>query len=114
MALNQSLDVTTSSRLNGILRNVVLGLFVAVGVFTVAAGAYLNVEYASTMPRSPQPSVGRIYKVFVNHGTTVYINKQEFERLNFVDRYLGSTFGLCLLVICFLTIRKRRLLTGRW
>lgn len=114
MALNPSLDVTTSSRLNGILRKVVLGLFVTVGVFTIVAGAYLNVEYASTMPRSPQPSVGRIFKVVVNHGATVYINKQEVERLNFVDHYLGPTFGLCLLVICFLKIRKRRLSTGRW
>ena len=64
-------------------------LFVTVGIFTVAAGAYLNVEYASTMPRSAQPRVGRIFKVVVNHGTTVYINEKDFDKLNLVDLYLG-------------------------
>jgi hypothetical protein len=114
MALKQSSDPATPSRLSGILRKIVLGLFVTVGIFTVAAGAYLNVEYASTMPRFPQPRVGRIFKVVVNHGTTVYINKRDVDKLNFVDLYLGLGFGFCLLVVCLLRIRKRRLLTSRW
>jgi hypothetical protein len=60
---------------------------------------WIHIDYAATMPAAPEPTSGRIYRLVVNHGTVVYVNKQEFTRaefafneLYFVELFVFSAF----------------------
>lgn len=71
----------------------VLGSIVAVG--------YIHFSYDASMPRSPQPSEGRVYCLTVNHGDRVYVNQYELNRANFVFHDI-SVLGLaCVLALVF-------------
>jgi hypothetical protein len=89
------------------MRNVVLGLIGCVVLFTVLAGVYLDVRYAYTMPREPQPQFGRVFRVVVNHGTVVYVNKEEFDRMNFIEYDLMPISGVGALVAYFIKTHKK-------
>ncbi len=52
------------------------------------------------MPRTADPASGRIYQLKVNHGTLVYVNKQEFafaSNLFGVTGWLGPMLAVVLL-----------------
>jgi hypothetical protein len=63
------------------------------------AGVYIHLSYAASMPRIPDPITGRVIRITVNHGTVVYVTRQEFERAEWVfgtGAYLTFAAGLLL------------------
>lgn len=84
--------------------------------FGLAATIYIPIHYAAVMPRSPQPETGRIYRVTAQYGAVVYVNKQEFDRLEFVryDLWIASAVGMLALFLIamrlgwFENLRKRK------
>ena len=87
------------------LRILLLGTF----AFTIAANAYVDSEYAYNMPESPQPASGRIYRIMVNHGSIVYVNKRELARAHFVFHDLFNVGTASFFLAFFLTGDLRRL-----
>jgi hypothetical protein len=62
-------------------------------IFTVSFCVMLNLEsfYTWERPLSPQPELGRVFPILVNHNKTVYVtaeDKQWFELT-----YLGMAIG---------------------
>lgn len=51
-------------------------------------------ESGTSMPRTPQPDVGRIYPLTMNHGTHVFVSRSELNRADFI---LNKVFfvGVC-------------------
>lgn len=76
---------------------------------TLAANVYIDLDYAYTMPKSPQAGSGRVYRIMVNHGTLVYVTRQEFARANFVFHDLFNVGTFCFFSIFFLTVDLREL-----
>jgi len=69
-----------------------LAIFLAV-IFLVAAaaGIYIHIHYSDVMPHSPQPQTGRVYRMVVNHGTVIYVNKQELDRADTLKGFLSCS-----------------------
>jgi hypothetical protein len=92
-----------------------VSLVFGMGFFGLAASIYIPIHYAAVMPRSPQPETGRIYRVTAQYGAVVYVNKQEFEWLDFVkfDLWIASAIGMLALFLIgmgldwFENLRKR-------
>lgn len=83
------------------LKSAVVGLLVA-GVFvSVLAFAYIHFSYDTSMPRVPDPADGRIYRLVVNHGDLVYVNRQELDRADFVFHYAFGLGLVCVLGLAF-------------
>ncbi len=51
------------------------------------------------MPNAPQPEVGRVYRISVNHGAVVYVTKEEYEKTQFA---FNEVFWVA--VACFVGI----------
>jgi ammonia channel protein AmtB len=82
---------------------VTLGLIFSLAVLSIV---YIHLSYGIKMPREPQPQAGRIFQISVNHGTLVYVTKEELDRAKFVFRsmpYVGlfcfAAFGLITIYI---------------
>ena len=54
---------------------------------------YLINEYGRTLPRKPQPSIGRTIKLN-NHGTVVFLTREEDSRLTWLFTG-GMACGIC-------------------
>ena len=67
----------------------------------VAWQIWIHVSYGARMPASPQLAEGRIYRIVVNHGTTVYVNEEEFKRANFAFNQMLIIEG-CAFAVGFL------------
>jgi hypothetical protein len=74
----------------------VLGLFFSLALLSVV---YIHISYGSRMPRAPQPQVGRVFEINVNHRTVVYVTKEEFDQAKMI-------FGTMpyLAIFCFAAI----------
>jgi hypothetical protein len=68
------------------MKKVLIVLAASICFFTVGGGVYIDVHYSAVMPGSPQPSTGRIYRMVVNHGYVVYVNKRELEWADFFEK----------------------------
>ena len=82
-------------------------LLVGTVVFTFAAEIYIRIRYAAVMPRSPEPQTGRVYRTMVAWGNVVYVNKQEIERVDFVNYDLMSVSGIFMLLLYYLKARLK-------
>jgi cell division protein YceG involved in septum cleavage len=85
--------ITSRDRMK-LARQTLIVLLVVTVFASVLTCAYIHISYGSSMPRTPQPEVGRIYPLRVNHGTLVYVNRQELDRANFVFHPV-FLFGMC-------------------
>ena len=45
---------------------------------------WIHQSYGAHMPASPQPALGRVYSVTVDHGAIRYVTKEEFDRADFI------------------------------
>jgi hypothetical protein len=54
---------------------------------------YIHTTYLSSMPRTPQPDVGRVYPVLVK--ATVYVNRAELDRANFALKTVPIIGACC-------------------
>jgi hypothetical protein len=70
----------------------ILGILFCVAIFSTV---YIHLSYGAKMPKDPQPEVGRTYQITVNHGTRVYVTKQELERAEFVFRTMPYVAIIC-------------------
>jgi hypothetical protein len=50
------------------------------------------------MPRAPQPQTGRIYAIPAQYGGTIYVNRAELDRRNFVATYFFPAFGVVMVL----------------
>ena len=74
------------------------GLLLAVAFTTITASFYIEFRYPAVMPRSPQPENGRVYPMkFKGHGT-VYVDKKELDRSDFVEYRLMPLFGVSMML----------------
>src|ERR1700733_13906081 len=92
---------------SGVAKRTVVSLLVATVLFTVAAEIYIRVHYAAVMPRSPEPQTGRIYRTMAAFGTAVYVNKQEIDRVDFVNYDLMSVSAIFMLLLYYLKARLK-------
>ena len=58
-------------------------LIAAIALICIFSGVYLDYHYVYTRPPTPQPEIGRIYKLNV-HGTIAYLTKEEDLQLNYL------------------------------
>jgi biopolymer transport protein ExbD len=60
---------------------------ILLSVFFISLFAHVGIElsYASNKPRSPQTETGRVLRISINHGSTVYVNPEELQRLHSVQ-----------------------------
>jgi hypothetical protein len=89
---------------SGIAKRVVVSLLVGTVLFTVGALIYTSVHYASAMPQYPRPETGNVYRVTAANGTTVYVNKREFDWNNFICYDLMGLSGIFMLVLYYLKV----------
>jgi hypothetical protein len=66
------------------LRKLVISLLAAVTIPCGIWPIYLDTKLAYTMPTSPQPDQGRIYRLVVHHGSVIYLNEKEFRQADLV------------------------------
>ena len=59
-------------------------VLISVFIVAVLSTIYIHLDYASRMPSAPRPEVGRIYRMTVNHGTVVYVTRDEFKRAHVI------------------------------
>jgi hypothetical protein len=83
---------------NKVAKTVVTTYLVALCFLTVISGLYIEFHYSAVMPRSPQPEAGRIYPMWFKSGGTVYVNRKERDRSDFVNYRLMPLFGLSMLL----------------
>ena len=72
-------------------------LVVFFGCLLANVGTELN--YAWYLPHSPRPESGRVFRVTINHGTRVYLTKQELDPLHFVHGPLFAVMSADFAVI---------------
>jgi hypothetical protein len=73
-------------------------LAISTAFIALAANLYIPFHYAAVMPRSPQPQTGRIYAIPAQYGGTVYVNRVELDRRNFVATYFFPVFGVVMVL----------------
>ena len=76
-------------------------------IITFACGSwvtYIHLNYAYTMPYSPQPQIGRVHRIVVNHGYVVYVTAEEFKRADFVLHQVFWIGFYCTLVLMILVV----------
>jgi hypothetical protein len=94
---------------NPLARRALVVFLAAVFVVAVAAGIYIHIHYSNVMPHSPQAQTGRVYRMVVNHGTVVYVNKQELKGAHFVFYDLFTVGVVCFGLLVLLRIRFKKL-----
>lgn len=79
-------------------------LLVCVFIISLILIIYLDVNYSYEKPHSPQVEVGRIYELNINHGSIIYVNREELEKRNFVT-YFFVFGGFCAGIAALLNIK---------
>src|ERR1700732_2076667 len=83
-------------------RQTLIVLLVVCVLASIRIFTYIHLSYGASMPRTSEPDVGRIYPLRVNHGTLVYVSREELDRANFVFHtvfFLGACSVLALAFI---------------
>lgn len=72
-----------------------------VSIFFISLFAHVGIElsYASNKSRSPQTETGRVFRITINHGSTVYVSQEELQRLHSVQ-----TTAVCAMLASFVGI----------
>ena len=68
-------------------------LLAAVFIGSTAAAIWNDADYASHKPRQPDPAAGRVNRIYVMHGTEIWVSQTELVRRNRVMRLFDM--GLC-------------------
>jgi hypothetical protein len=102
------------NRLSNALKVVLLCLVIGLGAFTGSATFYIRFHYAEVMPRSPQTETGRVFPLPAQYGGTIYVNKTELERQQFIEYTLTNASILLAVLYVFLGVRLRWWPTGRF
>jgi hypothetical protein len=87
-------------RSSKLLRTLVLATCFGTVFIALFSELYVEFHYAAVMPRSPQPATGRVYAIPAQYGGTIYVNKIELDRRNFVRDDLAP-ISLIAVVLCF-------------
>ncbi len=58
-----------------------------ISIFFISLFTHVAIElsYASYKPRFPQAETGRVIRITINHGSTVYVSREELRRLSSVQ-----------------------------
>jgi hypothetical protein len=58
-----------------------------ISIFFLSLFTHVAIElsYASHKPRLPQAETGRVIRITINHGSTVYVSEEELRRLTSVQ-----------------------------
>ncbi|PYT92550.1 MAG: hypothetical protein DMG36_14415 [Acidobacteria bacterium] len=89
-----------------IFRILTIGLLGGLPIVTVLGGFILLSYYSMFMPRSPQPEIGRIYRMRgPQYGNWVYVNEKELGRWNFIENDMGPVSVACAVIL--LVVGKR-------
>lgn len=99
--------MTSAKGQNKFTKTVFMCLVIALGLSTLISELYFEFHYSAVMPHSPQPEIGRIYPQWFKSGGTVYLNRQERDRINFVEYRLMPAFGLTMLLGFGIGVRQR-------
>ena len=103
------MSVTDFLSHNSLARRALVIFLAVIFLVAAAAGIYIHIHYSDVMPHSPQPQTGRVYRMVVNHGTVIYVNKQELDRADFVFYDLFSVGVVCFGLLALLRIRFKKL-----
>jgi hypothetical protein len=83
---------------NKLARIVSTTLFLAIAFFTITSAFYIEFHYPAVMPRSPHPETGRIYPIRFKGQGTVYVNREELDRSDFVEYGLMPLYGVMMML----------------
>ena len=75
------------------VKKILMILLLGIWIFSLSYRTYLFSEYGHTLSQVPLPNVGRIIPLN-NHGTIVYLTKQEDSQLNWI-LIGGMACGIC-------------------
>jgi hypothetical protein len=81
------------------LRKALISVLIIIFFLCMGWGVFIHLFYAYSMPRSPQPQLGRTYQMTVNHGYVVYVTEMEFRRADFALHELIWIGMACLVLI---------------
>jgi hypothetical protein len=67
-----------------------------ISIFFLSLFTHVGIElsYASYKPRFPQAETGRVIRITINHGSTVYVSQEELRRLSSVQAIAVSAMVL--------------------
>ena len=83
--------------------------FCAPGAIAGAYLFYLHGTYAETMPRHPQPAIGRTHMIYAMHSRR-YVTEAEAARLTGAER-VPVVFVVAYVGVAYLLYRRAR---GKW
>lgn len=67
-----------------VARKCVIGVLIALFLAGLVSQIYIDLSYWSNMPRTPDRVAGRVFHIYVNHHTLVYVTRRELDRAKFV------------------------------
>lgn len=91
-------QMVTDRMRNKFTRIVFTSLLFAIAFLTLASSFYIGFRYSVVMPRSPQPETGRIYPMRFKGAGTVYVNRDELGRSDFVEYRLMPLFAVTMML----------------
>lgn len=74
----------TSRKAGNWIRKSVIGLLIVVFCAGLLSNVYIDLSYWANMPRTPDAVTGRVFDIYVNHHTLVYVTRGELDRAKFV------------------------------
>jgi hypothetical protein len=83
---------------NKFTKVVLTSLLLAVAFLTLTSAFFIEFRYPAVMPRSMQPETGRIYPMRFKGQGTVYVNREELDRSDFVEYRLMPIFGVTMML----------------
>ena len=85
-------------------RKYVMSALLLVFFAGLLSDTYTHLSYWANMPRTPDPATGRVFHIYVNHHTLVYVTERERDRAEFVFTFVGyGTFAVAVL-LAFATV----------
>jgi hypothetical protein len=81
------------------LRKTILALFLGAFAVWVAIAVWIDGSYFSRLPKTPNPTAGRTYRMVVSHGSIRYGSEREFQNLRLVGELRLPAIMLFLIAV---------------
>lgn len=88
-------------------KRILEGVLVVVVAAILAARFLVPLHYAGVMPRLPDPTSGRVYRVYVGSGIDVYLDKREVNLLDLLNYGLSPVAVALMLLLVYPNLRHR-------
>lgn len=94
----------SSNKTGNWTRKSVIGLLIVVFCAGLLCNVYTDLSYWANMPRTPDLVTGRVFHIYVNHHTLVYVTRRELDRANFVFGFVWDATIAAGLLLAFVKV----------